>query len=66
MSDRPSTIVDFKASGEAAYQQIFVRVASALPNRDPAISSVSAGLDDLLFAYQNCNVLDRHQDDFAD
>ena len=51
MSDRPSTIVDFKASGEAGYQQIFVRVASALPNRSPLLSSISSQLDDLLIAY---------------
>jgi AraC family transcriptional regulator len=43
MSDRPSTIVDFKASGEAAYQQIFAR--------SPLLSSISSQLDDLLVAY---------------
>ncbi len=43
MSARPSTIVDFKASGEAAYQQIF--------KRSPLLSSISSQLDDLLIAY---------------
>jgi AraC family transcriptional regulator len=51
MSDRKSTIVDFTVAGEAGYQQIFVRVASALPNRLPLLSSISAQLDDLLVAY---------------
>lgn len=43
MSARPSTIVDFKASGEAAYQQIF--------KRSPLLDSSSSQLDDLPIAY---------------
>jgi AraC family transcriptional regulator len=43
MSDRASTIVDFIASGEAGYQQIFDRL--------PLLSSISSQLDDLLVAY---------------
>jgi transcriptional regulator GlxA family with amidase domain len=34
--DLQSPIVDFSESGKAGYQQIFVRVASALPNRSPS------------------------------